>query len=356
MRKLKNFLCFLFCTIFCLQFLGCNTTSTLDFTCFNTAVHVEVTGKSMSDDVKNTIKNALNTLEVQFSATNGTFTNTFNNLETNNSINASDTAIEIMDLSKELHYFTNGKFNPAVYPLVKLWQFSPNYPVNEFRIPDIQEITSFTTEKYLNLDNVIIDKESKKISKISPISVDFGGILKGYASDLIADILTDNGYKKGYINIGGSSLKVLASNSLAIRHPENVNNNIIRVNTNDLTNFSVSTSGTYERYYTFNGKTYSHIISPETGYPTETGIISSTVIGTNGAFGDAVTTALCLSEFDKENPESSQVFILIEKILVEYPNALVFVVYNKDSDKLIITNKESDYFTLLDDTYTIINI
>lgn len=54
----------------------------------------------------------------------------------------------------------------------------------------------------------------------------------------------------------------------------------------------VSTSGTYENYYELGGVRYSHIIDPKTGCPAKSKIVSATVIGENGAYTDALSTAL----------------------------------------------------------------
>lgn len=335
---------------------GCSKTSTLDFTCFNTGIHVEVTGKPLSNETQLEIKNTLYDLEQKFSVRDGSFTKTLNDAQIGQIIPIDNDTVLLLNTSKQMYSLTDKRFNPAVYPLVKLWQFSPNYPVENFILPNESDISSLIKDKHLNLDNLVVDLQNYTVTKTSELELDFGGILKGFATERIYEILHQDGYDKGYVNIGGSSLKILSSNTLAIRHPENLADNIIRVNTKNQINFSVSTSGTYERYYTIDGTTYNHIINPLTGKPSDTGIISATVIGADGAFGDAVTTALCLTSFNKNNAKNSELVEFINKILTQYQDASVFVVYNDEEDKLVITNKESESFTLLDDTYSIVKI
>ena len=335
---------------------GCTTTSTLYFTCFNTGVHVEVTGKALDDKLQTQIKNTLFELEQKFSVKDGSFTKTFNDSPIGQSMSLDSDTGSLLYSAKQLYSFTDKMFNPAVYPIIKLWQFSPIFPVTNFELPSDNDILSLTQDKYLNLDNLVVDLDNGTVTKTSELELDFGGILKGYATEKIYEILHLNGYDKGYVNVGGSSLKILSSSTLSIRHPENISENIVKINTATLEDFSVSTSGTYERFYTYNNQNYSHIINPSTGKPTDTNVISATLIGTNGTFGDAVTTALCLQSFDKSNPQNSQLAEFINKILTEYPNAYVFVVYNDGVDKYLITNKESEIFTLLDQTYTVVKI
>lgn len=356
MRILKHFLYLLISLILLVSLSACNRTSTLDFTCFNTGVRIQVNGKSLSDQTTNKIKNTLYSLESEFSVKNGTFTTALNNSDVNTQLQVSSTASDLLKLSQELYDFTDGYFNPAVYPLVKLWQFSTDYPVLNFTPPNLNTVSAYLSNGYLDFNCIKTQPESLTVFKTMPVEVDFGGILKGYASDVVCKILVDDGYENGYVNIGGSSLTVLASDTLAIRHPENANEIILRVKTDGLNGFSVSTSGTYERFYSYEGKKHSHIINPETGCPADTGITGATVINTDGAFGDAVTTALCLMQFNKEDVENCQLVRFMNKIVSKYPDCMIFVVYDNQTEKFVITNKESEVFTLFDDTYSVINI
>ena len=86
---------------------------------------------------------------------------------------------------------------------------------------------------------------------------------------------------------------------------------------------------------------------PETGKPADTGFQSVTVIGTDGAFCDMLSTALCSFTLDQ----------MREFILNNEYDVQVFAVYEKDGEKQILTNKkQGDDFTLLDDEYKIVNI
>lgn len=335
---------------------ACNGVSTLDFTCFNTGVRIQVNGKSLSDETTQKIKTALYSLESEFSVKDGQFTTALNDAETNVKLSISETALDLLNLSRQLYDFSDGYFNPAVYPLVKLWKFSTEYPASDFAPPDANTVCDYLTDGCLDFNRIKTDTQSRTVFKTLPVTVDFGGILKGYASDVVGKILVDDGYEKGYVNIGGSSLTVLASDTLAIRHPEKTNDVIVRVNTDDLKVFSVSTSGTYERFYNYEGKKYSHIINPKTGCPADTGITGATVINTDGAFGDAVTTALCLMQFNKNDIKNCQLTRFMNKIIGEYPDCTIFVIYDNQAEKYLITNKESEAFTLLDDSYKIISL
>ena len=68
-------------------------------------------------------------------------------------------------------------------------------------------------------------------------------------------------------------------------HPEKVAA-IVPIN-----NGSVTTSGSYEKFVVFNGKRYSHIINPATGYPA-VGLCSVTVFGPNAETANGLSTSL----------------------------------------------------------------
>ena len=82
-------------------------------------------------------------------------------------------------------------------------------------------------------------------------------------------------------------------------------------------NKAVVTSGNYEKFINFNGKLYSHIIDPRTGYPSE-GILSVTIFAEQAELADALATS---------------VFVLGEEIGMNLINQL------KGIDCIIINDK-----------------
>ena len=133
--------------------------------------------------------------------------------------------------------------------------------------------------------------------------------------------------------------------------------NIISVNTKNLSFASVSTSGDYERYYVSGGKLYSHLISPIDGKPANSGITSATLICDDGAFADAVTTAICFLSHNENESTQSPLVNFLNKILLQFQDAHIYVVYEKDGIKQIITNKvQNTDFNLLDSSYSVVKI
>ena len=342
--------------IFCIFFTACTPKGTaVDFVYFNTPIHIETHGSNLSKQTENQLKSLFSALENEFSTSKeNSYTYRINNATANTPITINERYAQVFALSKEYHSFTNGLFNPAVYPLVKLWQFD-KYPVSEFILPSAEQISTLLNGK-VDFDGFTIANENLTITKLdNDLQIDLGGILKGYAVDLAAEILLEAGHQKGYVNIGGSSLYILGVQSLGIRHPRMTNDLplIISVNLDNSYNVPVSTSGDYEKYYTVGEKNYNHIINSLNGKPTDTGVISATLIGVSGAFGDAMTTAMCLLNH-QYGSKNSELVNFIKKVITQYSDCGVYAVYLNGEQKEIITNKKQDKdFTLLDEKYTI---
>ena len=77
---------------------------------------------------------------------------------------------------------------------------------------------------------------------------------------------------------------------------------------------SVVTSGTYERFFEYEGERYHHIIDPSTGYPAETDVLSATVVSKDGAYADALATAFVVLGYEKS---SAYIEAAIEKGYIE---------------------------------------
>lgn len=344
-KFISLFICI--CLLTCLSACRINSSS---FRAFNTFVYIDTYGQTFSKTQEKEIQNTLISLENTFSATKeGSFLSKINGAENGQVINANATEREIFALATEFYTFSQGKFNPAVYPLLKLWGFAPKYPILNFTLPSDSKVLS--TLPYTDYSKISLTEDGV-IKQETNMQLDFGGFLKGYATDLVGKALLSYGITQGYVSMGGSSLYLLGVESLTINHPEKSGESILSVVGSSLNNYSVSTSGTYERFYTIDGVNYSHIIDASTGRPSQKNILSATVICKDGAFADAMTTALCLCDYSPLNPTQNQLVCFINKIEERHSDAQIFVVYNDGEHKNIITNANSQAFSLLDLEYT----
>lgn len=198
---------------------------------------------------------------------------------------------------------TQGKIDMTVENLVLLWGFedksvTASLPTDK----ELDEALALTDYRKIVLsDNCTIIKTDKNV-KIDP-----GFIAKGYIADRIAEYLKENGVESAIINLGGNILCVGSrpngeAFNIGIKDPNDTSTIIETLN---VSNKSVVTSGTYERYVTINNIKYHHILDSRTGYPAETSVQSVTIICDSSEYGDALSTA-CLILGEKNSRELLQ--------------------------------------------------
>ncbi|MBF0331862.1 MAG: FAD:protein FMN transferase [Candidatus Omnitrophica bacterium] len=127
----------------------------------------------------------------------------------------------------------------------------------------------------------------------SDMVIDLGGDAAGYLADKSAGILRQAGFMNFLVNAGG---EIYAGGRSCQGRPWRVGINKPQGGGRisgvvELQDAAVSTSGSYERYWTIKGQHWSHIINPVTGYPAQD-VISATVIAPTALEADIFSTAL----------------------------------------------------------------
>lgn len=192
-----------------------------------------------------------------------------------------------MDISKQ----TNGAFDITVAPLVNAWGFGfkSGISIDSAKVDSLRSLVGYQK----------INLKDGKITKADPrIMLDCSAVAKGYASDVIAQLLIRKGIKNFMVEIGGE-IVVKGINSkreswrIGINKPVDdslsTNQEIERIV--QITNAGLATSGNYRNFYYKDGKKYAHTIDPRTGYPVQHSILSSTVIAKDCMTADALATA-----------------------------------------------------------------
>jgi len=183
---------------------------------------------------------------------------------------------------------TDGAFDISYASMDRIWQFDGSMTV----MPSEKEIKS-SVEK-IGYQNIVLDKKNSTVFlKLEGMKIGFGAIGKGYAADKAKTLLISKGVPSGIINASGDMNtwgKQPNGNDwkVAITNPMDKNKVFALL---PITNGAVVTSGNYEKYVNFNGKRYTHIIDPRTGYPS-TGIISVTVFAPKAELADALATSV----------------------------------------------------------------
>jgi len=199
---------------------------------------------------------------------------------------------DLLQRGKEYSILTDGLFDIAIGALVNLWGIGTEHE----RIPTDEEIQQ--TLPRINLAALDL-ANPQHVSITQPgISVDLGGIGKGYAIDRAWQTLKDHGIEKALINAGGN-IRCIGTRAdgkpwrIGIRHPRQ--DGILGVI--EVTEKAVATSGDYERYFLKGGTRYHHILDPRTGKPAQ-GCQSVTILAPTAEMADALSTSVFLMGAD----------------------------------------------------------
>ena len=208
----------------------------------------------------------------------------------------SPTVANLVKRSLDIYKKTDGLFDITIYPLMELWGF----PTKNYRVPSEKEIEEKL--KLVGSDKIDFNEETRKISfKNKGMEIDFGGIGKGYITDELVKILTDEKVESAIINLGGNvfGFRKKPDGSLwniAIRDPNEPDKYMAAIRLEDS---AVITSGGYERYFEENGIIYHHILDPRTGKPSDSGLKSVSIISKDGTLADALSTSLFIMGEEK---------------------------------------------------------
>ena len=128
------------------------------------------------------------------------------------------------------------------------------------------------------------------------VTLNFGAVAKGYISDAMKTALEETGVTSALMSLGGNVMTLGvkpdgSSWTVAITDPFSPDSLIASLHVTDQ---AVVTSGNYEKYFEENGKRYHHILDPYTGAPSESDVVSTTIIADNGIDCDALSTATYL--------------------------------------------------------------
>jgi thiamine biosynthesis lipoprotein len=298
----------------------------------------------------------------------------YNQLPTGGTLPVSVEFAEMLSVAREIHDLTDGAFDPTAYRLVDLWGFSSRVSGREILFPQPYDgkFSGLPTQNYIDafkqlcdFDSVILTTATDGtniLTKTCPsVTVDgetfqqwmdLGGIAKGYIVDKVENILARHGFKHYYINFAASSIAYTtrqdgSSFEIALQDPTSFFDGYAGLT---VPNSTLSTSGTYVRFFEYRGKRYSHLLNPKTGYPVDNGIAAVTIFGGGSGYADCLTTALTVMGAEG----------IVEFVNGEYcrANNLKISAYLADErwaagNDQIITNIDANEFTFIKDDVTL---
>ena len=209
--------------------------------------------------------------------------------------------IDMLLYAKKMYNVTGGEMNIAMGSVLSIWhdyraEADDNYGFG--KLPPMDELEE--AAKHTNINDLIIDEENCTVYLADPqMKLDVGAIAKGYAVEMVAQMLEQQGITGYVINVGGNirtvGVKGNGDKWLAGIEAPSDNFDEPYLAYLGLAGETIVTSGSYQRYYIVDGKEYHHIIDKDTLMPAK-GFLSVSVICQNSADGDGLSTALfCMS-------------------------------------------------------------
>jgi len=221
---------------------------------------------------------------------------------------AAETA-EVITLGLHVAERSDGTFDLTLGRVKALWGFDKEEP----SVPEQEALAAALAD----IGPTALSLNGQEVSKRAPhLQVDLGGIAKGYAVDRAIAILKKHGVTSAAVNAGGDmyllgqrtqrSKRPQHAWRIGIQHPRQKDGVLETVQVRDR---AVVTSGDYERFFEQDGVHYHHIFDPQNGLPARV-CQSVTIIADSVALGDALATAVFVL-----GPEAGLL------LLTQYPQA-----------------------------------
>ena len=221
-------------------------------------------------------------------------------------VKVSAETLEILEKSVAMAKATGGAFDPTIAPVIKQWNFSKDSSKKSL-VPSGEEIQEAL--RLVDYKKIAIDAKASEVFLTKKgMEIDLGGIAKGYGADRALDAIRNKGIRaalvaiagdiRGYgLNLSGTGWKVGIQDPRPLTESEKPWEDIFAVL--HLEERAISTSGDYQRFFIRDGRRYHHILDPETGFPSESGLVSVSVIAPEGYLADSLSTAVFVLGADK---------------------------------------------------------
>lgn len=249
-------------------------------------------------DLKTSIDSMLTVFDGSLSPFNDTAT--ISRINRNERVIADELFATVFRKSLEVSEATGGAFDITVAPLVNAWGFGfkqGSFP-DSIMVDSLLQLTGY--------EKVSMNEQGEVTKQDERMMLNCSAIAKGYAVDVIANLLKSKGVKNMMVDIGGEVV-VHGKNPkekkwrIGINKPVDdslaTNQELERIV--EITDAAIATSGNYRNFYYNNGKKYAHTIDPSTGYPVQHSLLSATVVANDCMTADAYATAFMVMGVEK---------------------------------------------------------
>ncbi|MGZ9059902.1 MAG: FAD:protein FMN transferase [Burkholderiaceae bacterium] len=168
----------------------------------------------------------------------------------------------LLDFAAELHAQSEGAFDLTSGVLRRAWDFKARRVPSQAALDELLQLVGWSR----------IEWHSPSLRMRADMEIDFGGIGKEYAADRAAAIVAELGGEHGLVNLGGD-VRVIGPHAdgrawrIAVQDPRGEPGATIAYL--NVPQGAMATSGDYERFFVHEGRRYSHVLDPRTGWPVE---------------------------------------------------------------------------------------
>ena len=235
---------------------------------------------------------------------------------------------------------SGGALDLTIYPVIQKWGFDSG----RYYVPTDEELWEDLVRR--GFDKMVLtsfpSSGSYAVSFPANTAISFGAVAKGCAAENAISAMRNVGVTSGIISLGGNvqTLGVKPDGSLWNVAVQDPNNTASYVGVLSVGQIAVVTSGTYQRFFIQNGKTYHHLINPESGRPINNTLKSVTIVTEDGTLADCLSTAM---------------FVLGQSKALNYwrqYGGFDMVLVNTDNE-VICTKGLIEKFTLTNNNYTL---
>lgn len=213
--------------------------------------------------------------------------------------------LDLIEFSLDMYRRAQGRVNIAMGSVLGIWHAAREYnnavPEDSAYLPDMETLRA--AAEHCDIENVIIDRASGTVFLAdAAMSLDVGALAKGYATERVAQHLLEEGYEHFVINAGGN-VRCCGTKpggedwNVAVTNP-GLPDYGESLGTVSVPGGSIVTSGSYQRFFAYEGTRYHHIIDPDTLMP-ENRYLSVTVITEDSGLADALSTCLFNMDIDE---------------------------------------------------------
>lgn len=243
-------------------------------------------------------------------------------------VNAAQEAVQVdpkimglLRYAKELYDLTEGRMNIAMGSVLSLWHQYRSRGIShpeEAALPPMEKLQE--AAKHTDIGQMILDEQASTVYLADPeMTLDVGAVGKGYATEQVARALEEKGITGYLLNVGGNVRCIGAKGdgepwAIGIENPD-TESETPHIAYLHLTDQSLVTSGSYQRFYTVDGVRYHHIIDPATLMP-GTNFLSVSVLCPDSGKADALSTALFTMSYEEgaalmeELPDAEAMWVL----------------------------------------------